>query len=122
MGLFCVHGRSHRWSKIASQMIALMMIAAPVPGMAQAQKRQGAAVRLDTLYQLCSLKQREILAHNKAILEAGVIYMSTADAAKRAQTIRTIETYRQSAAQAELSWQRLGCYDLMYNKNSERTR
>jgi DNA-binding transcriptional regulator GbsR (MarR family) len=79
-----------------------------------AQSRPNSSVKIETLYQLCNIRQREIIAHNKAAIEAGINYLNTKDGVTRDQMMRAIEGYRSSAKEAEDSWYKLGCFDLLY--------
>lgn len=87
-----------------------------------AQSRQPPVVKIDTLYQLCNVRQREILAHNKAAIEAGIAYVNNKNGADRDKILQSIEGYRSSAKNAEDSWYRLGCFDLLYKQSQSSSR
>lgn len=91
---------------------ALCVTAAPIP--AAAQGRPAQTVRLDTLFQLCALKQREIIAHHKSIMESSIAYANARDPGAKDRLLQTIKSERQAAADAELTWQRLSCFELLY--------
>lgn len=72
------------------------------------------SVKLDTLYQLCSLRQRELLVYAKAAAETTYDYLNAKDLGQKNRLMEMIRASREAGAQAEISWQRLGCFDLMY--------
>lgn len=84
----------------------------------QAQPREQARprdpIKLDTIYQLCAMRQREILAHNRSVMEASLRFAAAKDQAARESSRKSIELFKQAATTAEISWERLSCFEILY--------
>lgn len=108
-----ISNRLPRGRKLVVPLSAAICASLLQPAAAMAQNRQTSVVKLETMAQLCSVRQREILAHNKARIEAGIAYLNTKDSGLKAQHLRIVEASRISATEAEVSWQRLSCLDVL---------
>jgi len=116
-GRLLKHGRVGVCFTFAA-IFALVFIARP----AFAEKKPNEMVMLDTLYQLCSLRQREILALNKLAIEETIKYNKSKDEASKPRTLLAIRSSKDAAERAEISWQRLNCFEYMYRSQQQVSR
>ena len=91
-------------------------------GPAFAQKKPTEIIMLDTLSQLCSLRQREILNFNKLAIEETNNYKKSKDEASKSRSLLVIKNAREAAADAEISWQRLSCFEHLYRPSRQEGR
>lgn len=111
------HGRFWRWVSFAT-VYAFLVASCP----AFAEKAPSGMVLLDSLNQLCNIRQREILAFNKLIIQESINYIKSKDETSKARGLLAIKSAKEAAGFAEISWQRLNCYDHLYRTSQSMSR
>lgn len=95
---------------------AIILPAGPLLAQAAGGARAPASPKIENMYDLCRMRERVIIAHSKAIVTQTISYLDEREPRRKNDKRAAIDAEQVLLEQAELSWQRIGCVDLLYGE------